>query len=432
MKVKDAIRVAIFPAGTEIGLELHRCLQYATWFSTYGISSVEDHSRFVYRNWTAGIPFVGEQGFLSQLNKVLQREHIQYLYPAHDDVLLFLARHRRELSAQLLASPLETVEITRSKKKTYSFFRGASFLPEVYDRIEAVESYPVFAKPDIGQGSQGARVLRDRTEYDEVIRREKDLVLCEYLPGKECTVDCFTDQGGNLLVAKMRSRGRTRSGISVDSQIQALPPSVLDIAETINARLRFDGGWFFQMKQDRQGQWKLLEIAARIGGTSGLTRCLGINLPLLTLYQAMGKQVDIIQNPFSIRVDRALISRYHMDRAYQTVYVDFDDTLLNRGGRVNRLVLMFLYQAVEQGKKVVLITRHKGDLGAALKKYRIHETLFDRVVSIGQTGNKSDFIKEQDAIFIDDSFAERMEVSKRLGIPVFDVDAVECLIDWRT
>ena len=86
--------------------------------------------------------------------------------------------------------------------------------------------------------------------------------------------------------------------------------------------MRFDGAWFFQIKQDNRGQWKLLEIAARIGGTSGLTRCLGVNLPLLTLYQAMGKQVDILENRLAIQVDRALVSRYRVDYLYQAVYVD--------------------------------------------------------------------------------------------------------------
>lgn len=425
-------RVAVFPAGTEIGLELHRSLQYATWFSTYGISSVEDHSRLVYREWTGEVPWMGEPDFLSRLNSVLQREQIQYLYPAHDDALLFLARHRGELSAELVACPVETVEITRSKKKTYSFFQGELFLPRVYTNIDEVDIYPIFAKPDIGQGSQGARILQSRAEYTGMSREGKDLVLCEYLPGKECTVDCFTDRKGRLLLAKMRSRNRMRNGISVNSRVEDLPQAVWDIAVAINGRLRFDGAWFFQIKQDNTGQWKLLEIAARIGGTSGLTRCMGVNLPLLTLYQAMGKQVDILENRLAMQVDRALVSRYRVDYPYQAVYVDLDDTLLSRDGGIHRIVLMFLYQAVGQGKRVILLTRHRGDLEKTLEKHCISQGLFHQVIQIGEGEKKSDAIKEQEAILIDDSFAERTEVSRSRHIPVFDVDAVECLIDWRT
>ena len=35
------------------------------------------------------------------------------------------------------------------------------------------------------------------------------------------------------------------------------------------------------------------------------------------------------------------------------------------------------------------------------------------------------------AIFIDDSFAERRQVRESCGIPVFDLDMVESLLDWR-
>ena len=37
-----------------------------------------------------------------------------------------------------------------------------------------------------------------------------------------------------------------------------------------------------------------------------------------------------------------------------------------------------------------------------------------------------------DSIFIDNAFKERVEVAKNLKIPVFDVDAISTLIDWRS
>ena len=121
-----------------------------------------------------------------------------------------------------------------------------------------------------------------------------------------------------------------------------------------------------------------------------------------------------------------------MDYPYQAVYVDLDDTLLSRDGGIHRIVLMFLYQAVGQGKRVILLTRHRGDLEKTLEKHCISQGLFHQVIQIGEGEKKSDAIKEQEAILIDDSFAERTEVSRSRHIPVFDVDAVECLIDWRT
>ena len=62
----------------------------------------------------------------------------------------------------------------------------------------------------------------------------------------------------------------------------------------------------------------------------------------------------------------------------------------------------------------------------------ISEDLFEEIRVIDVLEEKSDYIKEKKAIFIDDSFAERKRIKDRCGIPVFDVDMIESLIDWRT
>lgn len=54
--------------------------------------------------------------------------------------------------------------------------------------------------------------------------------------------------------------------------------------------------------------------------------------------------------------------------------------------------------------------------------------MFDRVIHLGAEEKKSDHIDCQDAIFIDDSFAERQDVARRKKIPVFAPDMVEALL----
>ena len=51
---------------------------------------------------------------------------------------------------------------------------------------------------------------------------------------------------------------------------------------------------------------------------------------------------------------------------------------------------------------------------------------------LSKEDNKIDFMdNELPSIFIDDSFSERLSVADNLNIPVFDLDAVESLIDWK-
>ena len=79
-----------------------------------------------------------------------------------------------------------------------------------------------------------------------------------------------------------------------------------EIANIINSNLELHGAWFFQLKENDKCDLKLLEIASRIGGSSGIFRSKGINLPLLTLFDAFGFEVNIVQNDFIAEMDRAL------------------------------------------------------------------------------------------------------------------------------
>ena len=153
-------------------------------------------------------------------------------------------------------------------------------------------------------------------------------------------------------------------------------------------------------------------------------------MPLLTLYNFWGIDVSLIPNREDLLLDRAFISRFQTDLSYSSVYVDFDDTLIVRG-KVNAFLMMFLYQAFNQGKRLCLLTRHSTDIFSDLEKACIPASLFSEIIRLDEAGAKTDYIAP-DSIFIDDSFSERKRVRDALGIPVFDLDMVESLIDWRS
>lgn len=88
--------------------------------------------------------------------------------------------------------------------------------------------------------------------------------------------------------------------------------------------------------------------------------------------------------------------------------------------------MRFAYRLLEMGKRLILLTRHAGDLRAALAEARIAESLFERIIHLREGEAKSSAI-EGEAIFIDNHFPERLDVARNCGIPVFDVDALELL-----
>ncbi|MCS6990511.1 MAG: ATP-grasp domain-containing protein [Chitinophagales bacterium] len=422
------LRVLVFPCGTEIGLEIHRSLAYSRHFSVWGASSADDHGRMVYRNYVGGLPYVDAPDFLEALERCIQQYRIDFVYPAHDAVVLKLATHVSELSATVVASDAVTCRICRNKRDTYNFFRNVVAVPNIFDTPDQA-TYPVFLKPAVGQGSRGALRADSLLQAAAALERDPSLLLLEYLPGEEYTVDCFTDRHGQLRFAGVRIRQRISSGISVRSKVVA-DAQLQQMARQINEKLHLRGAWFFQVRRRADGEPVLMEIAPRIAGTMGLYRALGVNFVLLTLFDRLDLEVQITALPVEGLVERALIARYDLPVTYSVVYVDFDDCLM-LGNGVNTELIRFLYQARNNGKRLVLLTRHRQDIRQALKTVAISEDLFDQIVVVAEQQHKSDYIKERDAIFIDDSFAERQRVQEVCGIATFAPDAVEALIDWR-
>lgn len=428
--------ILVFPCGSEVALEVHRSMVHSAHFRLVGGSSVADHGRFVFENYIDGLPFLGDAAFLEQMRQVVVRERIDAIYPALDPVIDVLKRNEAALGCRVVGSPAETSEVCVSKRRTYRALADVVKTPRTYGTGErpTAADYPVFAKPDVGYGSRGAQKIANAGELAVHLEKYPGCVLMECLPGEEYTVDCFTDAEGHLLVAKPRTRGRISNGISVHTEPVEDNGEFLGFAKRINAALRFEGAWFFQLKRDGAGTLTLLEVASRLGGSSGLWRPCGINFALMTLYAAFRMPVAVLENRIRPEMDRALDTRYRLDLSYDEVFVDFDDCLSLDGRRVNPVLAAFLYDCLGRGVRTTLLTRHDdeklGLLEGLLEQLRVRP-LFDRILHIGKTEEKADYIDNRNAIFIDDSFAERQKVSERCGIPVFGPDMAEALWhDW--
>jgi hypothetical protein len=245
------------------------------------------------------------------------------------------------------------------------------------------------------------------------------------------TVDCFTDRYGILRFTGPRKRNRVFGGISVNSFTVPLSKEVENIALRINDAIKMRGLWFFQLKQDKFGKYKLLEVSVRTAGSMNLYRGLGINFPLLTVYDMLDYEIEIIMNDNYLEVDRALFNRYRSDLEFDSVYIDFDDTIV-KNDMVNHNVMLFLYNMKNAGKKIRIITKHADVIDETLDKFSIHSGLFDEIIRLKPEDEKYLHINPATkCVFIDNAYKERLRVKKELNIPVFDVDAITTLIDWR-
>lgn len=421
---KGKRRILVLPAGTEIGLEIFAALgsnQSITLFAAG--EDISNHARFLYPEYHV-VPNVHVTGWLDILVELCLTLEIDYVFPAHDDVLVALSESSEKIPAVIVTSSRETCQTTRSKSLTYHRFLNIIPVPRVYTNSMDVNDYPVLVKPDRGQGSQGIRIVSNFQELTRAIDNVPDAIICEYLPGDEYTIDCFSSMKHGLQFAGARKRTRMRNGISVNTATENLAEA-WDYATAISRTLSLRGAWFFQLKRNTTGTLTLLEIAPRIAGAMAAHRVTGVNFPMLSILEQEDAEIQIVTNPGQVVMDRALGNRYLHKIQFNTLYLDLERTLLARD-TVNTSLIKLVFISLNQGKRIVLMTGPTNGSIAKLEKYHL-TGIFHEIISTTYEVKRSQYIKDANSIYVDDDFDDRIEVALTRGIPTFDTSMVEIL-----
>lgn len=431
------VNVLVFPSATYPAMQIIDCLKNNLRFHVIAGASYPNHAEYVCDDSITDIPFINDPTFLKSFCTLIKSRNIQFIIPTDETAAMYLKKKEKELNASVVCSPYETTKLCRFKSLTFKQLKGESYIPFVYDldSVDNITAYPVFIKPDSSQGSKGAQLIKNKDQL-MAVENLNDFVICEYLPGEEYTIDCFTDKHGNLLFCNPRVRTRLMNGITARGHNIELTKEFKDIVESINSKIEFRGYWYLQLKRDINGQLKLLEICTRFAGTFAVSKGKGVNLPLLALCDFSGLATEVIQNDYVVECDKTYIDRYKLNINYDHVYVDYDDTVtLKEGKAVNPYVIAFLYECKYKGVKITLITRHFDTFGESLfdsfKRLSLSADLFDEIIELDWNQSKKDVIDNKEkSIFLDNSFKERKEIFEAFKIPVFDISNIDCLFDW--
>ena len=129
------------------------------------------------------------------LNLVAERS-ISFIIPAHDDVALAFSEMEMPDTCMVIGQSHSTNLSTRYKSATYKSLHGVVPVPETFVDPDRVQ-YPVFVKPDRGQGSKHAELLKNTSDMERFLKVNdpNDFVFCEHRPGEEFTIDCFSSEG---------------------------------------------------------------------------------------------------------------------------------------------------------------------------------------------------------------------------------------------
>lgn len=430
--------VMVFSGATYPAMQIIDCLKNNPRFHVIAASSYPNHSEYVCEDTITDLPFVNQDGFIERFKEVLQLRQVEYVIPTDETIAVVLKKHEQELPAVVVCSPYETALLCRHKKCMYQALADEQYTPRVYEinEFDSITEYPVFVKPDEGQGSRGSRTITCRKELDTIDNPE-DMVVCEYLPGEEYTVDCFTTRDGKLIFCNPRVRTRLMNGITARGNNIPCTEEFMAIINSLNSRLQFRGYWYVQLRRDRGGRLKLLEICTRFAGSFAISKGKGVNLPLLALCDFSGLDTNVIENDYIVECDKTYIDRYRLCFDYDHVYVDYDDTVTCQNGTaINPYVIAYLYQCKAKHIKITLLTRHscsfEESLNDSLKRLSLSPDLFDEIIELDWEQAKHEYITDPtNSIFLDNSFAERKQVHDALNMNVFDVCNIDSLFDWR-
>ncbi|MDQ8034195.1 MAG: ATP-grasp domain-containing protein, partial [Bordetella sp.] len=255
VRAPGPVRVLVFPAGTEVGLEIGRALERSLHVELFGASSRDDHAALAFARH-APLPMLGDEDFDDRFAALLREHRIELVFATHDSVQAYLAPRIAAWGARLVNGDPEACRIARSKRAMLETFAQAAWVPRLYALDTPVTQWPVAVKPDIGQGGQGFIRAEDADMLADAMARVPQPVVTEYLPGEEISVDCFSDRHGRLLHVGPRSRERVVGGVAMRSRPLPADPAVHAIAQEIQARLSLRGPWFLQLRRDAHGAWK--------------------------------------------------------------------------------------------------------------------------------------------------------------------------------
>ncbi len=267
------------------------------------------------------IPKADDPSFIDRVIAVCREKNIHVVLPLVTRELMHFATHINAFEmagTRISITPPASLEIAVNKSRLYEFLQWRGIEVPDFRIVETVDQFilaleklgypdnPVCFKPSLSNGSRGFRVLSESIDEADLLFNHKpahtwikkadairllslapfpELLISEYLPGPEYSVDCLCNNGeARLLLPRLRKK--MINGISVEGEF-VKEEEIIAYCTRIIGELKLHGNIGIQVKQAANGQYQLLEINPRVQGTISAGLGAGINLPLLAIKQVL-------------------------------------------------------------------------------------------------------------------------------------------------
>ncbi len=245
------------------------------------------------------IPPAAAANYVQAILELCEREQIDILVPTVDMELLPISERRSEFEAagvKLLLAPQGCLELCLDKWLLMQACGPQLPVPQSAVLTEGLDlstiPLPCIVKPREGAGGRGFKIVHTLADWMDQ-PRDGTMLIQEYLPGDEYSVDVLVDAEGHFKAAVPRLRMKVDSGVAVTART-VRDEELMDLSERV-ARvigLRFVGN--IQWRRRADGRPMLLEVNPRFPGTMPLTVAAGVDMPRLSTASLMGEQLPAI------------------------------------------------------------------------------------------------------------------------------------------
>lgn len=294
--------------------------------------------------WHVVLPWDDDE-YIPAILRIVEKEKIEYVIPNDGPIGLIKLSELSQKSDDLHIAVTEDIEhlsIALNKFKLFSFLHSTDLqkhIPkfcmasDVQSLLKAIIDfdYPkewVAIKPAVSEGSRGFKIIRDyrrnileekadnrHLSYDELtfylrnLHKIPEVLVMEYLPGEEYSVDVLVNKDRKIEYIVPRVREQVSEGISVKGAIKK-NIEVEDLVIKVLQKLRLTYALNIQIKYSKEGTPKIIEINPRVSGTMTFCTGAGVNLHYYLVLLMSDKPLPKVEIKYGTKMYRYYEEKY--------------------------------------------------------------------------------------------------------------------------
>ncbi|MCX6332929.1 MAG: ATP-grasp domain-containing protein [Bacteroidia bacterium] len=285
------------------------------------------------------IPLAESPDFIEKVLNICTTEKVDVIIPLVTRELLVFAKNKDIFSTNgiyVSVSDQGPLEIANNKYLLMKFCRENNIPVPDFHLVRSLDEFRIAAgklgypekkicfKPPVSNGLRGFRVIEEGQDrlfslinekpnniyisFDEFVsicegaKVFPELIVMEYLPGDEYSVDVLVDNG-KYISAIPRSRDYIKMGISFVGTV-IRDREIIEHSKKIVEGLKLNGNIGLQFKRDTNGIPKIIESNPRVQGTIVLCTAAGENMVYEAVKIGIGEKPVIPEIKWGLKMIR--------------------------------------------------------------------------------------------------------------------------------